>query len=611
MMHPDTPLKDSKKTNRDLSIRSIVFILIYFILIGLAGLWANGVSVETPGPHFMHQGQDGTAYVEIGTHLYHLSDSGELIADIDLSKMGIDHVFNIHFIDKDTILVRKGAFDRGLIGNIASFLRLPNSKPANTSGKDSGLFKCSLQAYACKQFSQYDPGDVHWLAYDSKNGNVYVSDTSRHQIHLLDSNGKVVATEKDEFIFPNQILLIDGVLTVVDTNHKQIKTIKSTEEDFGQLIDKFDPITGAMRKIGQRWPYMMLPVDDEVWLMIMRSGMSHGGIYRYNKDWKYQGKLKLPTNMDASYLAAIGDQVWLSDYEGNNIYRFDREGTALGKIVSSDLEKKFETNQENRSSYQQIAMVFVWIFGVSIMIGVIAGLWVEWKRGSILGPEKIENVEVNLKDPSIQWLQKSKVIKRYTYFLGFILGLLFLMVAVSVMSRLAATTKEVSFLPFLLPLVFVVLFVFLIPLILNRQRLGVLKDVVIIQAGKKYKAARGENIFFSGNIIAIDGSFLTLGGNMLKHYMMEDMVKHLNPAISNATILETRDMGAYQFYKIISAMLRLFSRKYLYKTLVVLFLVVIGIAGINLVADRLSNNTVKDNQASEKQKVRPIEKPKE
>ena len=530
-----------------LSPLTIILILGYFLVVGVVGLWADNQETQIAGPAIVKQSENGDILVQVGDTLFKVTKQSKDLKQYDLTQLGVGRLFDYVLLDNNEILVRLGPYSKGLFHNIEDFLRLPNRREVKAPSDGNGIYQCNLETNQCRRYSEdYDPDDVHWFAYDPKTKELFVADVTRHKIHKLNAKGNKIATQGDEYFFPNHMLLEGQDLYLVDTNHKRIKSIRKTDAGFGQMIKQYDPVSGKSTKAGHRFPYMMLATETEFWVLILNNAMKHGGLYRFNKDFSYIDHVELLPDTDAGYISVIDKQVWVSDYVGNRILVYAMNGQFVQEFTTPALEAIFKQNLADRAYYGWLARGALWVFVISIVLGAVIGVFQQLDASVFKRQSSEADIAVKLDDPDIIWLGRNKSMSQ-------IAVLVFLVMAVVLILSLVLISfdTETEHKAVLLPLLVVVVFIVIAAIVMYRMfylaAIGVYKDVLILKCGRKHRTARGKNIYYSGGQIAIGDIVVQLQAGVMQYFALEDIVKHLNPIIKDATILTHQQMGLYQF----------------------------------------------------------------
>lgn len=532
----------------DLSPGVTIAIVLYFLVLVGTGIWVRGVATAMPGPGTIKQSEQGDVYVQIGTELLRVTPDGVDVHTYDLARLGVDRLFDFVLLGDEKILVRLGPYRKTFLESIAMYLRLPNTKPVPVATDGNGIYKCDLTGMSCAPFSRnFDMDDTHWLAYDHETQDLYVADTSRHQLHKLGADGVRRSTQAEGFIFPNHISVVDGQLRVVDTNNRAIKLVNGRAEPFGALVREENPINSSVRNGGHGFPYMLADIGDEQWLLIMNASMARGGIYRFSKDWRYLGRVLLPDVENADYIARVGDGVWVSDSSGWRVVQLNAKGVQVGELRSPAFLERMAENNRSHELWMGFAYAVVGLFVFSVVAGVIVGLRKERKRTDALGTVHYEQVPVDIGSPDIHWIERNPSVRKYFYLFGGLLFLLLVTMGGLFMTYPATAGTKSSGMPsVLLPMSAVILLMAVAMYQLFRHRIGVLGDVLIVQRGKEHRATRGKCIIYSGMHVAIDGIIVPLGNGAMQLYRTDAIVTWLHPVIQHATVISMREMQAYQ-----------------------------------------------------------------
>lgn len=542
-MHKPLPTRPAG----DLSPSAVIIILVYFLVVVGIGFWARGMATAVPGPGTVKQSEQGDVYVQVGTELLRVTPGGIDVRSYDLARLGVEKLFDFVPLENEKILVRLGPYRKSFLENLATFLRLPNSTPVSAAPAGAGLYTCDLAAMSCTPFSRnFDMDDVHWLAYDREAGELYVADTSRHQLHKLGADGVLRATQASEFIFPNHILLVEGKLRVVDTNNRAVKLVNGHDEPFGALLSEASPVNSSVRREGHGFPYMLAEIGDEHWVLIMNHNMARGGVYRYSKDWRYLGRVALPEVENADYIAPVGEGVWVSDGSGRRVVELSASGIKLGELNSPAFLQRMTENARSHNRWMGLAYAVAGLFGVSLLAGVVVGLRKEKKRASALNNARYERVVVNLADPQIHWIEVNPSVRRSFYLLAVLMAIMFVFLFAALAGPIAASQKPSGLWVLLLAVPTMLVAVGAVMFQMLRNRIGVLGDVLILQHGKEHRAASGKSIVYSGTHVAIDNIIVPLGSGAMPLYRVEDVVTRLHPLIQNATVVGMREMQVYQ-----------------------------------------------------------------
>ncbi|MBT8081600.1 MAG: hypothetical protein KJP08_09885 [Gammaproteobacteria bacterium] len=349
------------------SVHPVVAILVLFLTATAIAIWAwgTGVAASFGGPAELRTGPNGHHFVQIQNHLVEHDADGRYLKTHDLETLGVDVMLGgFDFFSDGDILLRRGPDKRSFLDNLRAFQRQANRSATSPESPDSGLFRCDLETLACTRFGTpgVDFKATFGIFIDRAKGEVYISDTTRHVLRKYAADGYELAGPAGNFQFPNQLLLHEGQLLVADTNHHVVRIVEAQTAEFGQAVASKDVVPPAARRAGQTWPSHFARIGDEWWVNNMRTGMNEGGLYAFDLDWKFQRRIELPASADPIALLAVGDEVWVSDWNGDVVRRLNMDGKALRDLDSAGLAAILATSALERRkselySYAGIALV--------------------------------------------------------------------------------------------------------------------------------------------------------------------------------------------------------------------------------------------------------------
>jgi hypothetical protein len=342
--------------------------------------WASGAAASFGGPAALNTGPGGHHFIEIQHYLVEHDADGAYLRTHDLDAIDVD-VFlgGFAFFSNGDILLRRGPDPRSFLDNFRAYARETNRNSIVPEDPGSGLFRCNLGASDCSRFGEQgiDFKAAFSVFIDWQTDDVYVSDTTRHLLRKYSSDGSELAPPAGGFKFPNQLMLHDGQLLVADTNHHVIRSLDRDSSKFAELVDSKSVVPAAAKDAGQRWPSHFARVGDQWWVNIMQTGMNHGGIYVFDDEWQYLRRVDLPANADPIALLAVGEEVWVSDWNNDVVRRFSIGGEALPDLESAGLEEILTVARQERLrytilSYAGAALVAVTLLGLMVRAFALA-----------------------------------------------------------------------------------------------------------------------------------------------------------------------------------------------------------------------------------------------
>ena len=340
--------------------------------------WASGVAASLGGPAGLQSSPAGHHYIEIQNYLVEHDADGNYLRTHDLDKIDVDVILGGYaFFANGDILLRRGPDPRSFFDNIRAYQRKTNRNSIVPDESGSGLFRCNLKTSECSRFGAegIDFKGAFGVFVDWETDEVYVSDTTRHLLRKYSSEGKELAAPVGGFKFPNQLMLNDGQLLVADTNNHVIRILEPQSSGFADIKDSKSVIPAAASAARQRWPSHFARIGDEWWVNNMRTGMNEGGIYVFDDEWQFLRRVELPANADPISLLAVGDGVWVSDWNNDVIRRFSTDGKPLSDLESAGLEQILTRARMERRSYTMISyggFVLVVVLLLALMVRAFA-----------------------------------------------------------------------------------------------------------------------------------------------------------------------------------------------------------------------------------------------
>lgn len=394
-------------------------------------MWGSGVAASFGGPAELSTGPNGHRFVQIQNYLVEHDADGAYLETHDLEILGVEVFLGGYaFFPNGDILLRRGADQRTVLDNIRAYRRETNQASIAPESPDSGLFRCSLDTRACTRFGEegIDFKAAYSVFIDWESDEVYISDTTRHLLRKYSSDGVERAAPGGGFKFPNQLLLHDGQLLVADTNHHVVRSVESRSSGFAEFIDTKDVVPGAAKLAQQTWPSHFARVGEQWWVNNMQTGMNLGGIYIFDNEWQYIRRIDLPTDADPISILAVGDSVWVSDWNNDAVRRFSTAGEALPNLESAGLEAILETSRRERLKFTILSFAGVAAVALLFLILIV--------RSLTSGPARTQNRDSAVDDAASSAQQErlhlepdDKIRKRMNRMLGVAGALLLLAIA--------------------------------------------------------------------------------------------------------------------------------------------------------------------------------------
>ena len=270
------------------------------------------------------------------------------------------------FFSNGDILLRRGPDPRTFGDNVRAFQRKTNERSITPETLDSGLFRCNLELASCERFGEpgIDFKAAHGIFIDWRSDEVYITDTTRHLLRKYSADGTELTNPVGGFRFPNQLLLHDDKLLVVNTNHHSIDILS-------EPIEKIDVVPALAKSHGQEWPSHFARVGSQWWVNNMQNGMNRGGLYIFDETWNFDRKVDLPADADPISILPLSDEVWVSDWNNDRVRRVTTAGNVLPDLESAGLDAILTASRLERRKYEMISYS-----GIALIVFVLLGLMV-------------------------------------------------------------------------------------------------------------------------------------------------------------------------------------------------------------------------------------------
>lgn len=336
-------------------------------------MWGSGAAANIGGPAAMKTGPDGHHYIQVRNYLIEHDEGGQFLKTHSLGDIGVElFLGSFGFFSNGDVMLRLGSDTRSIADNIRAYGRQENKQSLIPETLDSGLFRCGLEAETCKRFGQgVDFKAAHSIYIDWQTNDVYISDTTRHVLRKYSEDGSIAVGPASGFRFPNQLMMHDDRLLVIDTNNHIVRVVDPNNESFGSEIERIDVVPRDARTAHRRWPSHFARVDDMWWVNVMRTDMNEGEIYIFDDDWQFVRALGLPREADPIALITVGEEVWISDWTNDSVRRYTVAGEPLPDLESAGLEQIVADSREKRLGYKMTSYA-----GIALFLLVLGGLGV-------------------------------------------------------------------------------------------------------------------------------------------------------------------------------------------------------------------------------------------
>jgi len=302
----------------------MAFVLLVLALVALR-IWTDGKARNIPFPNFLAASEERVA-VSWGDEIYVLDHAGRI-----LEKQALP---------RDTILTQMQFIGHELwIGNYKakSVQRVANGSLQTVldgSGKIGGTFK---------------------FAADKNAGQIFVTDTTNHRVHLFSWGGHLLKTfgaqgkGPGQLMFPNSIVFRDdGNLLIVNTNAHRFDVF-SRNGDFVKTLARVEG-QGAYR-----FP-TLLSQSGERMAALLTIDLLRARAVIYSTDGSYVGEMPPPTALEeVGDVASFDDKVLITDNKERKVYQFSAQTLAYLGPFSADLDRIGAEQSKAASRYAAVS----------------------------------------------------------------------------------------------------------------------------------------------------------------------------------------------------------------------------------------------------------------
>ena len=334
-------------------------------------MWGSDMATSIGGPAELRSDARGHHFIQIQNYLVEHDADGSYLETHDLTALDVEVFLGTYaFFSNGDILLRRGPDPRSFGDNVRALQRKTNEHSIKPETHDSGLFRCDLDSNSCERFgaSGIDFKAAHGIFIDWRNDEVYITDTTRHLLRKYSADGTELARPVGGFKFPNQLLMHDEKLLIANTNHHTIDAVSPANTT---LIEKINVVPGVAKSHGHKWPSHIARVGSHWWVNNMQTDMSHGGLYVFDETWQFDRKLDLHADADPISILPVNDEVWVSDWDNDRVWRFTTTGNALQDLESAGLDAILAASRQERRQYDSISYS-----GIALIVFVLLGLMV-------------------------------------------------------------------------------------------------------------------------------------------------------------------------------------------------------------------------------------------
>jgi len=380
-----------------------------------ARFWAANRAGDFTGPTHLAVSGDEVFLFAAGT-LFHLSAAGALIDDVAFARTGVSG---------DPIDLR---------GDSRGGLLVASQQPARLRLCDTTTWACQELEFGAPEPPQrqfkvlLDKGGFDLLYTDSRGDALWGRTAGEAAPRPLLAPGTLAG--------PNDLAFDDaGRLWVADTDHRRIVELVQTP-DGAWLTGREHSAVNEHTVDGRFYPMMMAPGGDGNWWLTQASEFSNGraDLVIYDPDQGVIERIALPGSTFATDIAAVGDDLLVTDMDAYAVYRVNSETHSVTRFGDALFGQSMGALRDDAAHYSRLsnlAMVAVVVFAVLMLVAAFIATPRE-KRWTPV-PRQITLTSSNEAIPKtggIHWLRRSERLETWLRMLPVIwFGLLALALA--------------------------------------------------------------------------------------------------------------------------------------------------------------------------------------
>lgn len=513
-------------------IIATLFIFMVSVTLGLY-LWANEQKLAIEGPSYFKITPTGELALRFDNIIFTLDRYKEVVSEIALADLAIEIHGDFAFFSNGDLLVYHKTHSNSFSENLASFFRLKNTSTRPPQEQD-GFYRCQIESRQCQKFTDQLPamnGAFH-LAINRVNNEVYIAHSREFTIYRLDESGKILTRSAENLKFPNEIIIEDEQLLVVNTNHHEVQFLD---------LESLSKIKAYPIKLSAsiQWPAQMARTPDNWWLSIKEHDMNHGKVAIYDKDWNFQRELKLEEDSDPGDLIFFNQHVWIVDWSQPSISTFDAVGNEFELTLDPKIAKKIQANTEQIAVYSAIENKSLTGFIIILVLGIAIALLVDKEgRKKLFNPQnnnryglKATDSSLNLNRQGLLWLMPQKPKKVWLEQAG-LLGFGVLLVGLLLQLPEGNKPGQIAVVIFA---VFPILLTSRLLYLLAKTKVGINGNKILIDDGFGQVAeGEAEQITFSNNMLLIKNKAISIGNPLNAKYSHQDIEQHINPRLKGS-----------------------------------------------------------------------------
>ena|GEM_PF-5857763 len=395
----------------------LLLILLFFGSLLFAQHWAGSQWRSNQGPDLLATDQQGNLYIGLHSKILRYSPGGNFLDQRDLMQLGIEtHIGGIAIFPNGDLLMVPQNYQPSFLQRLLIQYRITAPVRSSVQGSSGRLSRCVWETMVCTPLPELTQqfGDVFWVDIDSEE-NIFLADTSQHQIFWLDKDGKEIDRigGLSSLQFPNQIKRQGNKLWIANCNDNSLSNVSVQQNKFSQAIERF-PLIDARLPANDRWPIGVVVAEDDFLVLAKGSNLMHGSIVRMDGAGKiedvFTGAMGSQKSVeDYIALAWVNNEVFAADFASLSIKRFSKYGELKGEFNAPEFIAATGLYRQQMVQYQQWERYFSWLFWSLLIVGFALAFYLERRHKALLVSDDViaeanPHFAPQTNDKRIQWL---------------------------------------------------------------------------------------------------------------------------------------------------------------------------------------------------------------
>lgn len=350
--------------NRELPvIPSLIFIASLIICIAIYMQRVTTFSVPLVGQFFKHSSSISLLF---GNRVLSLNDG---VKPYTLERVGVhNHVGQLGVGEDGSLFVNIGGQSASLKQKWDRFKRLKENNP---KGGKSSVLKC-IDIDRCQSWGESTlQFDTAWSMFSIGEGLFIVNDTARHQVHLVNQDGKILDTQKG-FHFPNHVFQRADSNWVVNTNTNSFIEVAESHGSLERTGEEIKLVDYKGIPNSYRFPSIAYSAKDKSVIVLTHpNGMNQGRVFQLNNG---RATPLFEELNDITSIFVDGNVVYAADYETNTLWQLDLTDGFPSQLVNSDYSYALTSEQAAASeswwAFIKLATFIIFLGGMALVYAI-------------------------------------------------------------------------------------------------------------------------------------------------------------------------------------------------------------------------------------------------